>query len=239
MNYKIPLQPDLHIASVNAQPFKILNLYAGLGGNRKKWTGNIQVTAVEIDPKIAAVYKANNPDDIVIVGDAHQYLKEHYKEFDGCWTSPPCQKESMMMKATRHDVADYISVELYQEIIFLKHFFKGKWWIVENVKPYYEPLIPPTKILGRHYLWANFEIGDFEMPNFKGFITAGTSTETEKLKEWLGIKYEGNIYYKGNHCPGQVLRNCVHPDFGLHILNAAMSVKQSKQQHSIKEPTLF
>ena len=57
------------------------------------------------------------------------------------------------------------------------------------------------------------------MPKIKGFITAGTVAETEKLKEWLGIKYEGNIYYKGNHCPGQVLRNCVHPDFGKHVFD--------------------
>lgn len=242
MNGKIHTEnhhtPDLRVAEVNAQPFRILNLYAGLGGNRAKWSGNIKVTAIEMEQQIADVYKANFPNDTVIIGDAHQYLKEHYKEFDFVWGSPPCQKHSRMMKATRHDVADYIDAKLYQEIIFLQHFFKGKF-LIENVKPYYEPLIPPTKILGRHYLWANFEIDDFEMPNFKGFITAGTSSETEKLKEWLGINYEGNIYYKGNHCPGQVLRNCVHPDFGLHILNAAMSVKQSKQRNSISEPTLF
>lgn len=201
---------------------KVLNLYAGLGGNRKNWE-NVEVTAVEMETKIANVYKANFPEDTVIIGDAHQYLKDHYKEFDFVWASPPCQKHSRMMKATRHDVADYIDAKLYQEIIFLTHFFKGKW-VVENVKPYYEPLIQPTKVLGRHYVWSNFQISDFDMPNFKGFITAGTSAETEQLKQWLGIHYKGNIYYKGNHCPGQVLRNCVHPDFGLHIFNCAYTI---------------
>lgn len=196
---------------------RILNLYAGLGGNRKKWKGH-EVTAVEFEEKIADVYRANFPNDTVIVGDAMEYLKKHRNEFDFVWASPPCQKHSKMMKATRHDVADYIDLQLYQVIIFLQHFFKGGW-IVENVKPYYEPLIKPTAELGRHLIWSNFPISHFDMPNIKNFITQGTTAETEKFKQWLGIHYEGNIYYKGNHCPGQVLRNAVHPDFGLHVLN--------------------
>ena len=198
---------------------EILNLYAGLGGNAKKWDRTkYNVTAVEFEPKIAKVYQDNNPNDTVIIGDAMEYLKMHRKKFDFIWASPPCQKHSKMIKATRHDVADYIDLQLYQIIIFLEHFFDGKY-LVENVKPYYEPLIKPTRELGRHLVWSNFSIDNFEMPNIKNFITAGTTKETEKFKQWLGIKYEGNIYYKGNHCPGQVLRNAVHPDFGLHILN--------------------
>ena len=35
---------------------EVLNLYAGVGGNRKLWTG-CNVTAVELNPKIANVYK--------------------------------------------------------------------------------------------------------------------------------------------------------------------------------------
>ena len=123
-----------------------------------------------------------------------------------------------MMKATRHDVADYFDLMLYQQIIFLTHFFDGKW-IVENVKPYYEPLIKPTCVMGRHYLWSNFEISPIDVPSPKCFITSGTTKEADKLKEWLGIHYDGNLYYCNNHCPGQVLRNCVHPKVGLHILN--------------------
>lgn len=207
---------------------KILNLYAGIGGNRKKWEGH-EVTAVEMEPKIAKVYQDDNPNDIVIIGDAMEYLKKYRNNFDFIWASPPCQKHGRMMKATRHDVADFIDLQLYQIIIFLTHFYKGHW-VVENVKPYYEPLIKPTKILGRHYFWSNFEISDFEMPNFKGFITAGTANETQKLKQWLGINYEGNIYYKWNHCPGQVLRNAVHPDLGLHILNCLENKQIQKQK---------
>lgn len=194
---------------------KVLNLFAGLGG--KHWK-DVEVTAVEIDDKIANAYKNLYPDDRLIVGDAHQYLLDHCDEFDVVWTSPPCQSHTRMVKATRHKIRKYIDIMLYQEIIFLQHFFKGKW-VVENVKPYYDPLIEPTAILGRHYFWSNFDIPQFDVPSPKGFITSGTTADTQKLKDWLGINYEGNIYYKGNHCPGQVLRNCVHPDLGLHVFN--------------------
>lgn len=213
---------------------KVLNLYAGIGGNRKLWK-DVEVTAVEMEQDIAEVYKSGNPNDNVIIGDAHSFLKDHYDEYDFTWDSPPCQKHSMMMKATRHKVADYPDMNLYAEIIFLTHFSKGKW-VVENVKPYYEPLIKPTAIIGRHYFWSNFKISQFEYPKPKGFITTGTVKETEYLKKWLGINYEGNIYYKDNHCPGQVLRNCVHPDLGLHIFNCSIG---NLKPHNSLQTDLF
>lgn len=200
---------------------KVLNLYAGLGGNRKRWE-NVEVTAVELEPKIAEVYQSLYPDDTVIIGDAHDYLLQNYQQFDFVWSSPPCQSHSKMMKATRHKVAKYPDMYLYQEIIFLKHFFKGKF-VVENVKPYYTPLIKADVEMQRHLFWSNFNIEKLEIPKPPSFINAGTVAEANKLKEWLGIHYDGNIYYKGNHCPGQVLRNCVHPDIGLHIFNSAFN----------------
>jgi len=200
---------------------KVLNLYAGLGGNRKLWEG-VEVTAVEMEESIADVYRRLNPDDKVIIGDAHQYLLEHYHEFDFVWSSPPCQTHSKMMKATRHKKNRYSDMSLYQEILLLQNFFKGGW-VVENVKPYYEPLIKPTAELDRHLFWSNFKISTFEAPaQPKGFIT-GSPKVIGELKKWLGIDYDGNIYYKDNHCPGQVLRNCVHPETGLHIMNCFLN----------------
>jgi len=196
---------------------KILNLYAGLGGNRKKWE-DCEVTAVEMEPDIAAVYKKLHPSDELIIGDAHQYLLDHADEYGAVWTSPPCQTHSRMMKATKHKKKRFTDLSLYQEIIFLQHFYKGKW-VVENVKPYYSPLITPTSILGRHYFWSNFPISDFKVPSPKGFINTTTVKGAEELKKWLGIEYKGNLYYKGNHCPGQILRNCVHPSLGEHIMS--------------------
>lgn len=201
---------------------KVLNLYAGLGGNRKLWT-NVEVTAVEKNEEIANIYKENFPNDRIVIGDAHEYLKNHYKEYDFIWSSPPCQKHSRMVLATRHDVADYIDLQLYQQIIFLTHFYKGKW-VVENVKPYYKPLIRPSVKIGRHYFWSNFQIFPIVIKSPKGFITDDSKESIERLKNWLGIRYDGNIYYEGNHSPAQVLRNCVHPELGNHILNESKRV---------------
>lgn len=56
---------------------KILNLYACLGGNRYKWNevnNDIQVTAVELDPEAARLYKERFPNDTVIIADAQQNL---------------------------------------------------------------------------------------------------------------------------------------------------------------------
>lgn len=199
---------------------KVLNLYAGLGGNRKLWT-NVEVTAVEMEPKIAEVYRQQFPQDTIVIGDAHEYLLNHAHEFDFVWSSPPCQTHSKMMKATRHTKKRYTDMSLYQEIIFLQHFFTGRW-VVENVKPFYEPLIKPSWALGRHYFWANFMIGYFEMSNHDNFIQGDGPEHIESLKNWLGIQYEGNIYYRDNHSPAQVLRNCVHPKMGAHILKWAL-----------------
>jgi DNA (cytosine-5)-methyltransferase 1 len=145
---------------------KILNLYAGLGGNRKLWGG--EVTAVENHPKIAAVYQRLHPQDTVVVGDAHAYLAEHWRKFDFIWSSPPCQTHSQMAKATRHAVRSYPDMSLYQEILFLQHHFKGLW-VVENVVPYYDALITGRK-MGRHVYWSNFYWNDIEAPTPLGFI---------------------------------------------------------------------
>lgn len=195
---------------------RVLNLYAGLGGNRKLWT-DVEVTAVENEPKIAAVYKRLYPNDTVIVGDAHQYLLEHHEEFDFIWSSPPCQTHSRMAKATRHKLRRYSDMSLYQEILFLEHFFKGHY-VVENVVPYYKPLVPGKKI-GRHLYWSNFDVGNYEEKTPKDFINLSSNKGKQKLMDWLGIYYEKNIYYGNNHCPSQILRNCVHPNEGLSILN--------------------
>ena len=73
---------------------KILNLYAGVGGNRKLWGGEHDITAVELDAQIAEVYADLYPNDTVIVGDAHEYLLENYMDFDFIWSSPPCPSHS-------------------------------------------------------------------------------------------------------------------------------------------------
>lgn len=203
---------------------RYLNLFAGVGGNIALLPKGIEVTAVESDHKLAAVYQKLNPAHKVIIGDAYQYLKENYEQFDFVWGSPPCQKHSKMMKATRHKVADYPDFKLYELIVFLGIFFKGKW-VVENVVPYYEPLIKPTKKIGRHLFWSNFDIEAEEVKQPKGFITKANLQGKKEMMEWLGIHFDEVIYYKNNHCPVQILRNCVHPKLGLEVFNCSQKQK--------------
>jgi DNA (cytosine-5)-methyltransferase 1 len=147
---------------------RVLNLYACLGGNRYKWDEvaeqagiDMQVTAVELDPELARLYQERFPNDTVIVADAHQYLLDHYKEFDFIWSSPPCPSHSIARAYNPRYETLYPDMKLYQEIIMLSNVsngndarFKGKF-VVENVIPYYEPLIVAQK-RGRHLYWTNF-----------------------------------------------------------------------------------
>ena len=198
---------------------KILNLYAGIGGNRKLWT-NCKVTAIELDENIAKIYKDFFPNDEVIVADAHQYLLDHYKEYDFIWSSPPCQSHSSFRQNIcvrfRGTKPEYPDMKLYQEILFLQNNFKGKW-VVENVKPYYEPLIKPTKILQRHLFWSNFDIQDkeFEKDNIR-------TAQIPDLQKKYG--FDLSIYKLSNK--RQVLRNCVEPELGLHILLQITNLKE-------------
>lgn len=198
---------------------KVLNLYSGLGGNRKLWTG-VAVTAVENEPNIAAVYQRLNPGDTVVVGDAHAYLLAHWQEFDFIWTSPPCQTHSKMAKATRHKLKRYPDMSLYQQIIFLKNYAVVPW-VVENVIPYYEPLIQPNRQIGRHLFWSNFDVQALDVPTPANFINQCNVAGKNALMDWLGIHYDENIYYGKNHCPAQILRNCVHPNVGLQVFESA------------------
>lgn len=192
---------------------KVLNLYAGIGGNRKHW--NAQVTAVEFQQDIAEAYQSLYPDDTVIVGDAHQYLLDHYQEFGFIWSSPPCPSHSRMIRSGRNRKPRYPDMKLYEEIIFLEHNFEGKW-VVENVVPYYSPLIPAHQV-GRHMFWSNFSIGHFEPPKAKGMF----DMNKQQLSEWLGIYIEKSICCGDNHDPRQIYRNCVHPDIGRQIFDYA------------------
>jgi DNA (cytosine-5)-methyltransferase 1 len=199
---------------------KVLNLYAGIGGNRKLWQG-VEVTAVELNESIAKAYQSFFPNDKVIVADAHQFLLEHFNEFDFIWSSPPCPTHSKVRKLLavkkRKDGTEFIQnkpvfpdMRLYEEIIFLQHYFKGKF-VVENVKPYYKPLIEP-QLVGRHCFWSNFKIDSIKVENNKHF---------DKIKDMQQRKGFDLSKLKINHRKDQILRNCVDSELGLHILECA------------------
>lgn len=201
----------------NSDGLKVLNLYAGIGGNRKLWK-NVDVTAVEIDTKIATVYKKYFPKDRIVIGDAHEYLKNHFDEFDFIWSSPPCQSHSSMRQNLRVRYSStkpiYPDMRLYQEIIFLKYNFDGLW-IVENVNPYYDTLIEPTVKLHRHLFWSNFNIPEKEFETSLKIRSSNSYKEYEKV---YGFKLSDTDINNKR----QVLRNCVKPEIGKYILDLVM-----------------
>jgi DNA (cytosine-5)-methyltransferase 1 len=209
---------------------KVLNLYAGIGGNRKLWEG-VEVTAVELDPEIAAIYKMNFPGDTVIVGDAHEYLLNNYKEFDFIWSSFPCTTHTRMN--VNFSRIRYPDLGLYEEIIFLQSFFKGKY-CVENVVPHYEPLIPAQQF-NRHLFWANFKIRTTDKRNPPKQIQAIIAQNTKRKRK----TYDGDIVNIKSTQPhfgfdlsgltlqtrkDKILRNCVDPEIGNDILNCARGI---------------
>jgi DNA (cytosine-5)-methyltransferase 1 len=214
---------------------KILNLYACLGGNRYKWdeVTDVEVTAVEWDEELARLYQERFPNDKVIVADAHQYLLDHYKEFDFIWSSPPCPSHSKV-RFSQHTkeshIPKYPDMNLYQEILFLDNYFKGKY-VVENVIPYYQPLIPAKK-RGRHLYWTNFNLPTNigERVSGKGIISV-TGDEIKKLS--IFHDYDFNKY-KGKQRRDKIARNLVDYEAGKTILETAIGVMTKRNVEQIE-----
>jgi DNA (cytosine-5)-methyltransferase 1 len=204
---------------------KVLNLYACLGGNRYKWDEvvDIEVTAVELDEELARLYKERFPNDIVIIADAHQYLLDHYKEFDFIWSSPPCPSHSRARywSSSNYDTtteAIYPDMKLYEEILFLQHYYRTGKYVVENVIPYYEPLIPAKK-RGRHLYWTNFNLPS-DLNDRRIQIGAGKD-ELKRLCEFHKIDIST---YKGEQSMIKVARNLVDFEAGRTIFETALGI---------------
>ena len=209
--------------------YKILNLYACLGGNRYKWDEvaedgciAIEVTAVELDPEAARLYQERFPNDTVIVADAHQYLLDHYKEFDFIWSSPPCPTHSRARFARRNTTtAVYPDLKLYEEVLFLENYFQGKY-CVENVIPYYTPLIPAQK-RGRHLYWTNFILPN-NLNERKSYIMEGK----DEVNKWCEFHEYNFRNYKGEQSVQKMARNLVDYEAGRTILERALNIEKQK-----------
>lgn len=203
---------------------KILNLYACLGGNRYKWNEvkeDIEVTAVELDPEAARLYQERFPNDKVIVDDAHQYLLDHYKEFDFIWSSPPCPTHSRIniSQYTRESWKPrYPDMKLYEEIIFLDNYFKGKY-VVENVIPYYKPLIA-GKERNRHLYWTNF--------NLPNIVSKRKNPDLSRTKDLINVLSKFHNYdfkkYQGTQSRQKMARNLVDYEAGKTIFETALGI---------------
>ena len=199
---------------------KVLNLYAGIGGNRKLWE-DVEVTAVEWDEKIASIYQDFFPDDTVIVADAHQFLLDHFKEYDFIWSSPPCPTHSRArFWGLKNKDPVYPNMDLYQEIIFLNNHYDGKWCI-ENVIGYYKPLITPQE-LGRHYFWTNFNIREMRVAK-----TVHDGIEEMQERKMFDLSGYSGIDKR------TILRNCVEPEIGYVVLESVKGNTQKTLVESI------
>ncbi len=228
-----------HFAKPVFQAVRVLNLYACLGGNRFKWdeVANIEVTAVELDPELARMYQERFPNDKVIVADAHQYLLDHYKEFDFIWSSPPCPSHSRARywNSSNYDTTTqpvFPDMKLYEEILFLQHYYRNGKFVVENVIPYYEPLIPAIK-RDRHLYWTNFNLPNkLSNRNISGVI----SQAKDELKELCKIHEIDVSDYKGTQPMLKIARNLVDYEAGKTIFATAMGVIL---RSNMKQNTLF
>lgn len=215
---------------------KILNLYACLGGNRYKWdevADGLEITAVELDLELARMYQERFPNDTVIVADAHQYLLDHYKEFDFIWSSPPCPSHSRARywSSSNYNTtteAIYPDMKLYQEILFLQHYYRTGKYVVENVIPYYEPLIAAQK-RGRHLYWTNFNLPS-DLRDRRIQIGAGAD-ELKRLCEFHKIDIST---YKGEQSMIKVARNLVDYEAGKTILETALGVISKNKTNQIE-----
>ena len=214
---------------------KVLNLYACLGGNRFKWT-DCEVTAVELDPELAKLYQERFPGDKVIVADAHQYLLDHYKEFDFIWSSPPCPSHSRARywSSSNYDTtteAIYPDMKLYEEILFLQHYYRTGKYVVENVIPYYKPLIEAQE-RDRHLYWTNFKLpNNIKSRHFNGLCQ--TNNELTKLSNFHDYDFNK---YEGEQSKIKIARNLVDYEAGLTIFNTARGIIK---ENNTKQLTLL
>lgn len=215
---------------------KVLNLYACLGGNRYKWdeVADIEVTAVELDPEAARLYQERFPNDIVIVADAHQYLLDHYKEFDFIWSSPPCPTHSRAAFGSRKSDKSnhkpvFPNMTLYEEVIFLEHYYDGKY-CVENVIPYYQPLIPAQK-RGRHLYWTNFKL-----PVDLNERKSVSMESKDEVRQWCKFHDYDFRQYKGEQRINKIARNLVDYEAGKTIFEIAIGIINKS---NIKQTELF
>ena len=214
------------------QAVRVLNLYACLGGNRYKWdeVANIEVTAVEWDEELAKLYQERFPNDTVIVADAHEYLLKNYMNFDFIWTSPPCPSHSRARFARKNTtIAIYPDLKLYEEILFLDNYFEGKY-LVENVIPYYEPLIAAQK-RGRHLYWCNFNL-----PSILSERKHSIMESKDEVSQWCEFHDYDFRKYKGEQRRDKIARNLVDYEAGKTIFATAMGVILKS---NIKQSSLF
>jgi DNA (cytosine-5)-methyltransferase 1 len=113
-----------------------------------------------------------------------------------------------------------------KRLFFLDKFFKRKY-VVENVIPYYEPLITAQK-RGRHLYWANFKL-----PNFTSRDAKIREWQLPELEKHHNIDLSG---YNGSQNKRKIARNLVDYEAGRTIFETALGIIKNKDN---KQTQLF
>jgi len=199
---------------------KILNLYAGLGGNRYGWGDDHKIHSFEYNLDIASIYKERFKRDYIYTHDAHEWLLTLHKGagFDFIWSSPPCQTHSSFRQNIcvryRGTPPVYPDMKLWQEILFLQANATCNW-VVENVKPYYTPLIPPSFTIGRHYFWSN-KVIDTSL-----FTPRKSNIRSAQIKD-LQLYHDIDLSHVKISNKRQLLRNMVDYEVGKFVMDEIM-----------------
>lgn len=204
---------------------KILNLFAGLGGNRRTWSSH-EITAVDFNPKIVNIYKKLYPNDLIIEKDVFDYLQEiDLLEYDFIWSSPPCQSHSHMQVFTKNGRKAKLPMinQVLGLALWLKKYYPGPF-VVENVVPWYGILKTNklfTVVIDRHLFYSNFKIlpKSFDKGNNRHGSIGGIMRES---REYLMNKHHLPNWIledlSGVHDKDQIIRNCVDSKIGDYVL---------------------
>ena len=206
-----------------AETMKILNLFAGIGGNRSLWGDSHEITAVEHNSQIAKIYQTRFPHDEMIVDKCINVIERpefFLNQFDLITVGSPCQSHSMfnMVYWSRGIIKVPDMDNLYGIMITLKYYPHQSFkFVCENVNPFYKEWRPTQYFqkLGRHFFWSNFPIQKKEFPQYLG-KTVNDLTVPE-LIEWHGVDFE----WDNEMDKRQILRNCVDKKIGKYILDQA------------------
>jgi len=171
---------------LETETIKVLDLFCGLGGWSDGFASEgFEVLGVEIEPKIAKLYK--HP---VIVADVRTLNGENFKGFDVIVGSPPCRDFTILNDA-RWKRKKNPQEGLKNIIAFLNFVKKSQptYWLMENVVGLekhldHKPRVSNTKITRymKRSFWGNFPLFLIPMEQNRGKMreTCGW----DKLARW-------------------------------------------------------
>ena len=99
--------------------------------------------------------------------------------------------------------------------------------MVENVIPYYQPLIPAKK-RGRHLYWTNFNL-----PNSLNERKAAIMEGKDEVTRWCEFHDYNFRQYKGSQRTDKIARNLVDYEAGRTILETVLNIEKKNNTSQV------